>query len=70
MCVVAGAGGDDALLEFRRGEARHCSVGSAEFEREDGLEVFTFQIDLVVDFGRDGGGEIERGLGGDVVDRR
>ena len=67
LCVVAGAGGDDAARALRGGEVRDAVVGAAKLETENGLKVFALEQDFVAQPARQARRGFERRFVCDVV---
>ena len=58
--MVAGAGGDHPLGQYRWGKTHHLVEGAPELEAEDRLQVFPLQQHPVTQPFREVGGLIER----------
>ncbi|MNZ41014.1 hypothetical protein D3C78_585520 [compost metagenome] len=68
--VVACRCGDHPTLALSRGQARQPGVGTADLERERGLQVFAFEQYLVAQAGGQRRRRLQWGLDGQVVHRR
>ena len=60
LCVVAGAGGDDAARELRARQVDHLVVGAAQLEREHRLQVLALEQQPVVQSPGQRGRELQR----------
>jgi len=67
LCVIPGAGGDDAARTLTIREVRDFVVRAAKLEAEDGLQVFALEQDLVAETLRKPRRRVERGLARNIV---